>query len=307
MLSETKIIQAEKVFRTIYNLALERFAGLNAWTRLGSLATEVPSEGPEEDYRWLGSLPVFKKWLGDISAGELADFAYTIKNEHFAAGVDIDSDELADDRFGIIRPRIEFLAVRALQHRGQMVENLILNGTVNLAYDGVAFFADAAGKRTIDNLGAGTISLAAPTIAQVENDIDLMRQTVIQFKDDKGVIIGLVPTVFAGPTKLERYFLTIRNSTADPALTNAGAANPFRQMIDDYIPLPNATDFNDVYGFVVNMPVKPFVFQNRQETDRWLDATMAKRNRLLRFGADYRAGFGYSLPHLAIKLVSAAA
>ena len=307
MLSKTQIVVAEKVFKTIFNEALQTFSRLDPWTRLGSLASEVPSDGAEEDYRWLGSLPVFQEWLGDIELDELADYSYTLRNKHFAAAVGVDSDEIADDKFGIIKPRIQGLAIRALQHRGKQIQDLILNGTTNTAFDSIAFFSDVSGVRTIDNLGAGTISAGTPTLAQVEADIDTMRQTIMQFADDKGETIGLIATVFACHPKLERLFRTVLASTADPATSNAGAYNPFKDWIEDVVVLPGASDVNDVYGFVVNMPVKPFVFQNRQATEQWLDDSLAKRNRQLAFGADYRGNFGYSLPHLAVKLVSGVA
>jgi phage major head subunit gpT-like protein len=307
MLSHTNIVVAEKVFKTIYNEALQKFSRLDPWTRLATLAMEVPSDGSEEDYRWLGALPVFQEWIGDIDVDELADYSYTLRNKHFAAAVGIDADEIADDKFGIIRPRIEGLAVRAMQHRGKMIQDLILNGTTYEAFDGVAFFSNASGLRTIDNLGTGTISAGTPTLAQVEADIDTMRQTVMQFADDKDETIGLITTVYACHPKLERLFRTVMQSTADPATSNAGAANPFKEWVEDVVVLPGASDVNDVYGFVVNMPVKPLVFQNRQASEQWLDETGAKKNRLLHFGADYRGNFGYSLPHLAVKLVSAVA
>ena len=305
MVSGTQIVAAQTLFRTIFNQALQAFAGLNSWTRLASLATEVPSTGPQEIYRWLGDLPMFEEWIGDLNVEDLSEAAYTLVNRHFGKGVGVDEDELDDDRLGLIRSRIEMLAVRYLQHKGQQIENLILNAATNLAFDGVAFFANTGGARLIDNLGAGTISAGTPTIAQVEADIDTMRQTVMQYQDSKGVAIGLVPMVFAGHPKLERLFRTVMTSTADPALTNAGASNPMRDMIRDYIPLPSASDVNDVYGFVTDMPVKPFIFQNRQGLNQEL--VRQPLNRKLIFKADYRAAYGYSLPHLGIKLVSAAA
>jgi phage major head subunit gpT-like protein len=307
MLIASQIVTAEKIFKTIYNQAIARFAGANPWVALAALASDVPSDGAEEDYRWLGAMPVFQEWLGDITSEDLAEYSYTLRNKHFAAAASIDSDELADDKYGLIRPRIEMLAVRALQHRGQQIEQLILNGVTLLAYDGIAFFSDVSAPRTIDNLGAGTISAATPTIAQVEADIDTMRQTVMQFIDDKGIVIGLVPMVFACHPKLERLFRTVARSAADPGISNAGAFNPFAGWIQDVVVLPSASDVNDVYGFVVDMPVKPFVFQIRQNAEPWLDDTAAKRNRKLIFGSDYRGNFGYSLPHLAIKLVSGVA
>jgi phage major head subunit gpT-like protein len=305
MVTGTTIVAAEQVFRTIFNQALQAFAGMNAWTRLASLVTEIPSTGPQEVYRWLADLPVFEEWLGDLNVDDLAEAAYTLANKHFGKGVGVDEDELADDKLGLIVSRIQMLAVRYLQHVGQQIENLVLNGATNLAFDGVAFFSDVSGVRLIDNLGAGTISAGTPTAAQIEADIDTMRMTVMQFKDSKGIAIGIVPMVFAGHPKMERLFRTIMNSTGDPAGAHAGVSNPVRDMIRDYISLPNATDLNDVYGFAVDMPVKPFIYQNRQGLNQEL--VRQPLNRKLIFKADYRAGYGYSLPHLAIKLVSGTA
>ena len=48
MVTGTQIVAAEQVFRTIFNQALQAFAGVNAWTRLAQLATEIPSTGPQE-------------------------------------------------------------------------------------------------------------------------------------------------------------------------------------------------------------------------------------------------------------------
>jgi phage major head subunit gpT-like protein len=305
MITGTQIVAAETLFRTIFNQALQAFAGMNAWTRLASLATEIPSTGPQEVYRWLSDLPVFEEWLGDLNIDDLAEAAYTLPNKHFAKGVGVDEDELADDKMGLIRSRIEMLAVRYLQHIGQQIEALILNGTTALAFDGIAFFSNVSGVRLIDNLGAGTISAATPTIAQVEADVQTARQTIMQFVDSKNVAIGLVPTVFAGHPKLEVLFGQLMASTADPGSANAGVSNPYRSMVRDYIALPSATDLNDIYAFVVDMPVKPFLFQNRQALNQEL--VRQPLNRKMIFRADYRAGYGYSLPHLAIKLVSAVA
>jgi phage major head subunit gpT-like protein len=305
MVSGTTIVAAESLFRTIFNQALQAFAGMNAWTKLSSLATEVPSTGPQEVYRWLGDMPLFEEWVGDLNIDDLSEHGYTLPNKHFGRGLAVDEDELADDKMGLIRSRIEMFAVRYMQHVGQQIEALILDGVTNLAFDGLPYFDDVGGLRTIDNLIAGTISAGTPTIAQVEADIDTARQTVMQFKDSKGVAIGLVPMVFAGHPKLERLFRTVMTSTADPALTNAGASNPYRGMISDYISLPNASDANDIYAFVTDMPVKPFIFQNRQGLNTEL--VRQELNRKLIFMGDYRAGYGYSLPHLGIKLVSAAA
>ena len=77
MVTGTQIVAAQTLFRTIFNQALQAFAGLNSWTKLASLATEIPSTGPQEVYRWLGDLPVFEEWLGDLNVDDLAESAAT--------------------------------------------------------------------------------------------------------------------------------------------------------------------------------------------------------------------------------------
>jgi phage major head subunit gpT-like protein len=302
MVSGTTIVAAEQVFRTIFNQALQAFAASNPWIRLAQLATEIPSTGPQEVYRWLSDMPLFEEWLGDLNIDDLSEAAYTLPNKHYGKGLAVDEDELADDKLGLLVGKIQTFAVRYAQHRGRQIENLILNGTTGLAFDGVAFFADPSGARVIDNLGTGTISAGTPTAAQVEADIDTARMTVMQFADSKGQVIGLVPTVFAGHPKLERVFKTVMTSAGDPAGAHAGVSNPVGGWIADFIPLPSATDLNDIYAFVADMPIKPFIFQNRQALNQ--EMVRQPLNRKVIFKGDYRAGYGYALPHLGIKLVS---
>jgi phage major head subunit gpT-like protein len=197
-----------------------------------------------------------------------------------------------------------------MQHKGKLVQDMILNGTTNLAFDLIAFFSDASGVRVNDNLLAGTISAGSPTIAQAEADLDTVRQAMMQFVDTKGEILGLVPDVIACHPKLERIFRTVLQSSTDPAPStsvNTGAYNPFKDWFKGVIPIPGATDVNDFYAFCTSYAVKPIIFQSRQAQQPWLDSTKAKVNRKLVFGSDYRGNVGYSLPLLAVKVVSGVA
>jgi len=302
MLNASQIVSAQKVMQTIFNQAMAEMVGSNAYAALAQLATEIISTGAEEDYSWLGAMPLFEEWFGDLTVEDLAEYEYTLKNRHFAAAVGVDRDEIEDDKWNLIKPRIQGLAVRALQHRGKLIEDLILNGTTYLAFDGIAFFSDVSAPRVNDNLLAGTISAATPTIAQVEADLDTVRQAMMQFVDDKGEVIGLAPTVFAVHPLLERLFRTVMRSSADPDTSNAGAYNPFAEWIKGVVVLPSASDVNDFYAFSVDYPVKPYVWQTRQGVETEL--VEQKLNRKQIFKGDYRANAGLTLPVLAAKVVS---
>ena len=305
MLNNSKIVTAEKIFRTEFNKAIAEMSSNNAYVRLGQLFMEITSTGAEEDYRWLGAMPQFEEWIGDANIDDLAEYSFTLRNKHFAAAVGVDEDEIADDKWNIILPRIRSQAERYLMHRGKLLESLILNGTTAKAFDGVAFFSDASGSRVNDNLLAGTISAGSPTVAQIEADIDTVRQAMFGFKDDKGEAIGVAPNVFFVNAKLERGFRQVAESAADPALTNAGASNPYRGWISGVYVLPGATDVNDFYAASMDYSLKPFVYQKRQDVEQNL--VPQPLNRKLAFLADYRGAAGYTLPLLAAKVVSSVA
>ncbi len=308
MLTQSAIIIAQKIFKTIYNQAIAEMAVSSPFIALGKLASEIKSDSAEEDYRWLGTMPLFTEWLGDITVEDLKDYEYTIKNKHFAAAVGIDRDELEDDKFGLIIPRIQSLAFRALMHRGRQVHDLIVNGITYLAFDALPFFDDKGGLRLNDNLLVGTIHATAPTIAQVTADIDTIRQAMMNFVDDRGEIIGLAPDTFVVSPMLERLFREVAESTASPTIDySSGVKNIFKGWIKQIIvdPAIPSADANDFYGFCTDYPIQALVFQNRQERETWLDDTNKNVNKKLVFGADYRAGYGYSLPQLAAKVVAA--
>jgi phage major head subunit gpT-like protein len=305
MLNASALVTAEKIMKTIYNEAVGAMAVSNPFIRLLICATMTTSDGAEEDYRWLGAMPTFQEWFGDITVDDLATYAYTLRNRHFYGAVGIDSDELDDDKWNLITPRIQSLAQRSLLHRGRLIHDLIINGTSYLAFDGIAFFADATGVRVNDNLLAGTISAATPTVAQVMADIDTMRKAMLAFVDDKGEIIGVTPDTFVIPPNLERVFRTAATATSDPTLTSAGGANPAASWIREIVVDPALTDANDFYGLCTTYPVKPFVLQMRQEVDIWLRNLRENVNKKLTFGADYRCAAGLALPVLAAKAVSA--
>jgi phage major head subunit gpT-like protein len=302
MLTSSAIVTAEKIMRTLYNQTLLAWDMDNPFEQLLPLATEIPSTGAEEDYRWLQEMPIFAEWLGDLTVSDLSNYAYTLRNQHFAAGVGIDRDELEDDKWGMITPRLQGLAARAKLHRAKLIHNLILNATSNLAYDGIAVIADPTGVRVNDNLLAGTISAASPTVAQAEADIRTMRNAMLAFVDGRGETLGFTPDVFVVPPNLELLFRTIVGSPSDPALSGNGQFNAFRGIAEVVVD-PALTDANDFYGLCTRWPVKPFVYQNRKDVE--LELVEQKLNKKLVFKADYRGAVGYSFPALIAKCVSA--
>ena len=306
MLNNTKLATLAIVLNVAYQKAMTELIAMNAWAPLLALFSEIPSTGPQESYAWLGALPQFKEWVGDLDVGDLNEYQYILRNKHYADAVGIDEDEIADDQLGMITPRIAGFSTRAQEYKARLLHDLLLNGTTYKAFDGVAFFsAVVAGTRPNNNILTGTLSAGTPTIAQVEADLDAMRVAMSQFVSDSGEIIGITMDTIVCHPKMARYVRQVAMSASDPGLTNGVTYNPFSGWIKRVIEDPGLSDVNDLYGFATGHFVKPFIWQDREGLAT--DLVQDKLKRKLIFMADFRGAAGLSMPVLAIKSVSAVA
>jgi phage major head subunit gpT-like protein len=305
MVKGMSIIALQTLFRKEYNQAVAEYSNTNAWDGMADIGTEIQSTGPAEDYRWLQEMPEFDKWIGDLNAADLAEYRFAITNEPFAAAVGVNVDELDDDRDGVILQRIRAMAGGERRKWGKLLHDLLLAGTSGLAFDGVAFFSDVSGVRVNDNLLAGTISAASPTVAQAAADVSTVRKAMLGFKDSRGEIVGIVPDTWVIPANLENVFMTLMTSTSDPTSNNAGTKNPYGQYIQRVIVDPGLTDANDFYALATKYSVGPFVKQMRSGVETFIDETGRYKNGRLTFGAKFRGNVGYGLPIMACKVVSA--
>lgn len=305
MLNNSALATAEKILKTQYNVAMQKTQAENSFVALMLLAMIVDSQGSEESYGWLGEMPIVQEWLGDLTVDDIANFQYTLRNRHFYAAVGIHEDEIMDDQYNLIQPRIATLNIRAAEYVGRLIHDLIINSTTYLAYDNIAFFSAATGVRLNNNLLVGTLSAGTPTIAQMEADIDAMRVAMLQFVDGKGEIIGLQMDTIVCHPKMERLLRTVVKSSTDPSNTNSTAFNPFGSWIKNIVVDPLLSDVNDLYGLCLNYPVKPFVWQKRADPRQWM--FQKEESLKCNFVCDFRGAAGLSFPFLAVKSVSGVA
>lgn len=125
------------------------------------IATRVPSNSRQNDYKWIGNFPAVREWIGERQVQNLAAYDYSIKNKSFEATVAVDREDIEDDTLGIYTPLVQELADSAAKHIDILLFNLIKNGTTELCYDGKPFFSDQhkVGKATFSNYQTGTGAL----------------------------------------------------------------------------------------------------------------------------------------------------
>lgn len=298
----TNTVALERGLRVAFHTAYSGMLARDYLTAINPIFQRVPSDGNQEKYGWLGDIPAVKEWLGDKAIGGLRDYDYAIKNKDFYAGFAIDRNELDDDQLGGFQARIDGLAEACAQYPYDLIMSLIVNGTTGLAYDGVAFFSNATGDRTIDNLLAGS---GATTVAALQTDIAAARSAQMRFTSDSGRVLGLSFDTILCPPELESLMIQAV-TTPSVIVTGAGAlTNPVSRWIKNVIAMPELTDANDWYGITTSRSLKPFLFQERKMPVPVLDDGQEKKNRKLEFSAEMRGNAGYGFPHMAVKVVNA--
>lgn len=127
----------------------DMFRGFNiifqeAWRQAPSMyqmvATEVPSATSEEHYGWLGTFPRFREWIGDRVLNSLKAADFTIKNKPFEMSIEVDRDDVDDDKIGIYKPILESMGYESKTHPDELVFAAYLAGFNSLCYDGQYFF-----------------------------------------------------------------------------------------------------------------------------------------------------------------------
>lgn len=265
------------------------------------LATVFNSTSDKESYAWLGATPSMQEWTDKRRLNGLRGFDYTLTNLHYEATVEVDRNTFEDDKYGLIKPRVQALAKAALKYYNERVFSQLDDGATLLAYDGAAMFADTrviGESANIDNLLAGSYSASATEIlAGIAAGVVAMAN----FQDDWGKPMNLLPdTIVCSPY----MYLPIKNALL-PGV--AGVIRQENEFIKNIIASP-WIDLNkyDWYLLCTTEEVKPIVFQLRKAPEFVsLDDPKTEhvfKNRTFLYGVDTRFQVGYGDPRTAIKI-----
>lgn len=136
VVNQAALAAVYKTFNTIFNEQLNITVPL--WKRV---AMEVPSTGASVDYKWLGSFPMLREWIGERVIKNLSAFEYNVKNKNFEATIELDRNDVEDDNVGVYRPSIQALGENAVLHPDTLIfSDLLKNGFTKVGYDGQFFF-----------------------------------------------------------------------------------------------------------------------------------------------------------------------
>jgi len=289
-----------KGIRAEFNKALVTGPG----GRYDNAFTRAPSTAASETYGWIGQVPTLREWIGEKKVKSLEDHSYTITNKDFEGTIGVDRNEIEDDQVGIIKPRIQDLALRAKAFPSRLVSDLVAGGTTYLAYDGSAFFADRTAPN--DNLLAGT---GATTEALLLADLATARAAMMMFTDDVGEVMEIEGDTIICPPALEVLFARLVTSQKfTGGTTTVAEQNFWSGQIKNLIVDPRLSDENDWYLAALQYPLKPFIYQDRKKPklialDKEDSVENFMRKKLL-YSVEMRGNAGYGYFQMCVKTVN---
>ncbi len=104
------------------------------------LSTPVPSTTSINTYGWLGSLPIFRKWIGEKRATQLMQKVYQLLNEDYEATLPIHKNQIEDDQIGLYPALFQGWGKEAKQWMDRLRFLALAEGHLRECYDGQNFF-----------------------------------------------------------------------------------------------------------------------------------------------------------------------
>jgi len=280
------------------------------------LCTTIPSDSDQENYRWLGSVPVMREWGTGRKAKGLHSEEYNVKNLKYESTIEVDRDEIADDQTGQIAIRVKEQAQRAAWHKDYLIAQLLLNGsgTGYNSYDGVPFF-DAAHVSGLSgtqaneaNFDVTTVVSASPVPFEPDSTTLYGPQTalaafntavaaMLTFKDDQGEYMhrshigGWV--VVCSPARLYTWIKAFGATVLGESGTNVPVVGGPPRIIS----MPDLTSAAVFYVLKTDGVVRPFIFQDREpieftSLERDSDEGFRREKYLYGVRARYRVTYG---------------
>lgn len=266
------------------------------------LCSVIPSNGFDEEYGMLGSVPAIREWIDDRQMHSVRAAKFTIANRIWESSIAVQKTDIQDNRLGLYGPMFESLGVRAKRHPDKLLlSDVVVNAGSKLCFDGQYFFdtdhswGDSGTQSNL--LTADIVAPAAPTLDEFATALDSAIQAMMGFKDDKGELLqddavigsatGMQLTILC-PLKYRK--VAIKATTSGIAVNN-GETNVV--IVDaNVVATPHVTgNYMDLYR--TDTPFRPYIFQAREPLSRGMKGMDDMEFKDVKFMTQARYNLGY--------------
>lgn len=292
LLDRTKLEAAYVTYSTIFDMALT-----NTSVIYPEISTVMTGVGPVTQFNWLGAVPVMQKWVGPRTIQRLRAEKHTLSTEWYANGIELDYDDVSEDKLGIVKPRIQDMARMGPRKIDALVVDMYLNGfgaNLGLCYDG-QYLLDT--DHTADGANVGAVQDNTIVGALASGTFNSAIQRMMEFIDTNGEPLELThDTLLAGPLNQ----LVMRQLLLAPA-NAAGATNVDAGMARGVINarITGASHKNKWFLLNTKQGVRPVILgvevpPMMAELSGW-DQSNVFMNRTMLAGAHMKVGVAYGM------------
>ena len=246
ILNQASLNATTKSLKAIYYQALEAIPDKTLKTKLAMI---VDSQSETELYEWLGDLPAVKEWIDERIIEQLKATSWEIRNKEWESTISVKRKDIEFDKLGIIKPRIQQLAVTGENHYIDLIVKVLEAGETSKCYDGKYFFATDHPGKDAPQANIFNYKLAA-------NSYELARGMMRNFKTGSGKTMRILPNLLIVPPALE--------STAKKILTaekDANGATNINRDTAETLVLPELTSSVAWYLMDTTKVIKAFILQ----------------------------------------------
>lgn len=246
------------------------------WQKIAMLKTSVHEQ---EVYAWLDLIPSLRKWAGPRVINQLSTRAQSLKNELFEDTIGVRRAKLEDDTAGIYSDYIRQLGMASALWPEQLVIAALKAGASSVVYDNQYFFdtdhpvnlddpSSAVQANDFDYSVNGANGGAAGFTA--DNIADAYAKGR-QLKAGNGEPYDVNYNIMLVPPQLTYAANKLMNGTliAQPVGANAAAAidNQIKGLMEPVTSARLSDQPGYIYLLDCRMPVKPFLFQERNSPE----------------------------------------
>lgn len=273
--------------KTVFHNALQ--SQTSDWMKT---AMEVLSTSKGEDYAWLERFPAMRKWLGDKTIKNLKAGKYYVANEDYEATIAVDRNDIEDDSLGIYSTQTQMAGQSAAELHDTLIDDLKNGAFTNTCFDGQFFYDTDHPVNGASVSNKLTTALSAATAAAAADSYGAARQAMMEFTDEEGKPLRLVPNLLEVPPALE----TVARKLCYLDELDDGSDNPYKGTAEVLVN-PALTSSTAWMLHCATRPVKPFIVQMRKRPEfvsqTSTDSDDVFMRREFKFGVEARAAGVY--------------
>lgn len=228
MLGRANLEAAFIAFSTVFDMKLKSTPVLYP-----ELSLVIPGVSERLEFKWLGSIPVMKRWIGERTMQKLRAESQALETDWWANGIEIDTDDfIVEAKLGMLAARVRSLATAAYRRMDDQVTQYYLSGfgtTLGTTYDGAALFSNSHTAGTGAGVRPGEAQSNLVVGGLTSQTFNAALQKSMVWLDDEGEPVAQpMKTVLCGAVNqltVRQVFKAERN-TAGATNIDFGMAEP---------------------------------------------------------------------------------